>query len=144
MGDWYEWMEQEGCATMLNKVRSRSHEEPHNEAPGILDSGAHASALKSSQSPFTSPLSQLTSIPSMKNSEAEVRMQRFVPKCFTLLINGACLQPYVCTFCVTCSTRYGFPTGPRLSVATVHSGVVWLLCDCSWRSCVRRMRFFAQ
>jgi hypothetical protein len=71
MGDCCECVEQEGCATVLNKVRPHVHE----EAPGVPDSGAHA---KPSQSPFTSPLSQLASAPSIQSSETEVRMQRLI------------------------------------------------------------------
>lgn len=74
MDDCCEWVEQEGFSTVLNKVRPQAHEEPHSEAPGVPDSGAHESAVKPFQSPFTSPLNQLASTPSIRNSEIEVHM----------------------------------------------------------------------
>ncbi|KAG0576036.1 hypothetical protein M758_5G049000 [Ceratodon purpureus] len=69
-------MLQEGCSTVLNKVRPQAHEGPHNEAPGVPDSGAHESAVRPFQSPFTSPLNQLASTPSIKNSKTEMEELR--------------------------------------------------------------------
>lgn len=69
-------MEQERCATVLNKVRPQTLEEAHNEVAGVPDSGADASALKPSQSPFASPLSQFASTPTTKHPETEVNVQR--------------------------------------------------------------------
>lgn len=66
-------VKQEGCATVLNKLRPHDHREVHIEPPGVPDGG---SLLKSSQSHLMpSPLSQLSSTlsaPSIKNSETEV------------------------------------------------------------------------
>lgn len=68
---------QEGCATVLNKLRPHDHREVHIEPPGVPDGG---SLLKSSQSHLMpSPLSQLSSTlsaPSIKNSETEVEALR--------------------------------------------------------------------
>lgn len=86
-------MGQEGCATVLNKVRPQHHgETTTSEARGVSDSGVPANALKPSQSPFTtSPLSQLASIPAMKNSETEVPYTSSVSRCIHCI--GPLLEP---------------------------------------------------